>query len=133
MSTFVLMYFFCTFCNLFGLSIRTSMQNFRLLAQKLSELSACCSPSCSSSSCDQPTCRAVRFAPAKNGKTPPPLSAKLILFFLGGGKMTLTYFSTIHVLLRIYVHVNVIECSSKYIKIKVGIMPVKLFHNNKLL
>ena len=43
MSTFVLMYFFvlfCTFvlCNLFGLSLRTSMQNFRLLAQKLSEL-----------------------------------------------------------------------------------------------
>ena len=36
----VLMYFFVLlyFCNLFGLSIRTSMQNFRLLAQKLSEL-----------------------------------------------------------------------------------------------
>ena len=52
MSTFVLMYFFVLlyFCNLFGLSIRTSMQNFRLLAQKLSELcsilfSAPCRPS----------------------------------------------------------------------------------------
>merc|ERR1712030_297095 len=44
------------------------MQNFSLLAQKLSEL---CSilywgtlAAASSSSCDQPTCRAVRFAPA---------------------------------------------------------------------
>merc|ERR1712030_33747 len=48
------------------------MQNFSLLAQKLSELCSIlywgtlAAAASSSSSCDQPTCRAVRFAPAKN-------------------------------------------------------------------
>ena len=43
MSTFVLMYFFVLFvllyfCNLFGLSIQTSMQNLESVAQKMAEL-----------------------------------------------------------------------------------------------
>ena len=38
MSTFVLMYFFLYFCKLFGLSIRTSMQNLEAVAQKMAEL-----------------------------------------------------------------------------------------------
>ena len=37
MSTFVLMYFLY-FCNLFGLSIRTCMQNLESVAQKMTEL-----------------------------------------------------------------------------------------------
>ena len=72
MSTLYLCTFlyFCTFLfgNGCGRSRSNSMQNFGLLAQKLSEL---CSilfsapiPSHPSRACDQPTCRAVRFAPA---------------------------------------------------------------------
>ena len=40
MSTFVLMYFFVLFyvCNLFGLSIQTSMQNMESVAKKMAEL-----------------------------------------------------------------------------------------------
>ena len=77
MSTFVLMYFFVLFvllyfCNLFGLSIQTFMQNFGLLAQKLSELwsflywgsSSAHTPD-AASSCDKVTCRAWCFVPAK--------------------------------------------------------------------
>ena len=40
MSTFGLMYFFLLFyfCNLFGLSIQTSMQNLESVAQKMAEI-----------------------------------------------------------------------------------------------
>merc|ERR1712030_58266 len=60
------------------------MQNFSLLAQKLSDLCSIlywgtlAAAAASSSSCDQPTCRAVRFAPANKG----PL--KIMSSFLEG-------------------------------------------------
>ena len=104
MSTFVLMYFFVLlyfFVRKWLRAVKIYLHaKFRASSSKIDRVMVnfvfCSAAPFRSSAplraCDQPTCRAVRFAPAKNGKTPPPLSAYFILFFFWGGADDLDLF-----------------------------------------
>ena len=76
MSTFVLMYFFVLFvlCTFFVQKWLQAVKiylhaKFRVSSSKIERVMlnlVFCSPDPPTRACDQPTCRAVRFAPAKN-------------------------------------------------------------------